>query len=81
MLQAGEWKSFPATPNVTHANERDAHQLTDEELKEHARRIAKDHLQDFEFLSVVEDEDLEDASEEDLRAIHDLITGGTVTID
>ena len=63
------------------AYERDAHQLTDEEKKAHARRIAQEHLQDFEFLNVVEDEELEDASEEDQLAIHDLITGGTVTID
>lgn len=56
--------------------------MTEEEKKEHARRIGKEHLQDFEFLSVVEDDELpEDVTEEEMLEIHKLITTGECVID
>lgn len=56
--------------------------MTEDELKDHARRIGKWHLMDFEFLSVVEDDNLpEDVTEEEMLAIHKLITTGDVLID
>lgn len=56
--------------------------MTEEERKEHARRIGKAHLQDFEFLSVVEADELpEDVTEEDMLEIHALITTGEVVVD
>ena len=56
--------------------------MTEEQQKEHARRIGKYHLQDLDFLSVVEDQDLpEDVTEDDMLAIHRLITTGDVLID
>lgn len=55
--------------------------MTDEEKREHARRIAKWQLEDCEFCNVYEDEELEFALEQDLKDIHKLIIGGTVTID
>jgi hypothetical protein len=51
------------------------------EKKEHAKRIAEEHLKDFEFLNVVEDGELEDVDEDDLLEIHDLITHSNVVID
>ena len=48
--------------------------MTYEEKLAHAKRIGKEHFQDFEFLSVVEDEELEDATEEEMLEIHDMIT-------
>jgi hypothetical protein len=57
-------------------------QVTEEERKEHARRIGKSHLQDFEFLSVVEDQELpEDVTEDDMLEIHKYITTGDILID
>jgi hypothetical protein len=49
--------------------------MTEQERREHALRIATQALQDLDYLSVVEDWDLEDAggNEEDWIAIHDLI--------
>lgn len=57
--------------------------MTEEERKAHALRLAKDWMQDYEFLNVVEDWDLvdEDASEEDLLAIHALVQKVKVSID
>lgn len=55
--------------------------MLDSEKKEHAKRIAEEHLGDFEFLNVVEDEELEDTSEDDLLDIHTLITKSTVVIN
>lgn len=56
--------------------------VTEEEKKEHARRIGKSHLQDFEFLSVVEDQELpEDVTEDEMLEIHALITTGEVVVD
>lgn len=58
--------------------------VTEEEKKEHARRIGKRHLQDFEFLSVVEDDDLHNfhnVTEAEMLEIHALITTGEVVVD
>lgn len=57
--------------------------MTEAEKKAHALRLAKDWMQDYEFLNVVEDWDLvdEDASEEDLLAIHALVQNAKVSID
>lgn len=56
--------------------------MTEEEKKDHARRIGKEHLQDFEILSVWEDDELpEDATEEEKLEIHEYITKGDVVID
>jgi len=57
--------------------------MTEEEQKAHALRLAKSWMEDYEFLNVVEDWDLveEDASEEDLLAIHALVQKAKVSID
>ena len=56
--------------------------MTEEDLKEHAHRIGKEWLQDFEYLSVVEDQDLpEDITEKEMLEIHRLITAGEVVVD
>lgn len=47
--------------------------LTDEEITEHALRIAQIHLDDMEYSNVYEDEDLEDASEDDWKAVRNRI--------
>lgn len=47
--------------------------LTDEEITEHALRIAQIHLEDMEYSNVYEDEDLEDASEDDWKAVRNRI--------
>lgn len=41
--------------------------------QQHALRIARDILSRADFLDVVEDELIDDASDDDLRDIHDLI--------
>lgn len=57
--------------------------MTEAEKREHALRLAKDWMEDYEFLNVVEDWDLveEDASEEDLLAIHAMVQKVKVSID
>jgi hypothetical protein len=56
--------------------------VTEEELKEHARRIGKAYLQHFEFLDVVEDEDLpENVTEDEMSEIHKMVTTGEVVVD
>lgn len=56
--------------------------MTEEEKKEHARRMGKAHLQDFEYLSVMEDFELpEDVTEDEMLEIHSLITTGEVVVD
>lgn len=47
--------------------------LTDEEITNHALRIAQIHLDDMEYSNVYEDEDLEDASEDDWKAVRNRI--------
>jgi hypothetical protein len=54
--------------------------LTQEEIEEHAERIADAHLQDIEYSNVYEDEELENASEDDWRAIHAHIQRSLVTV-
>lgn len=47
--------------------------LTDEEITNHALRIAQIHIDDMEYSNVYEDEDLEDASEDDWKAVRNRI--------
>ena len=56
--------------------------MTEEQQKEHARRIGKWWLQASDFSNVYEDDELPvDVTEEDMKAIHDLIVKGDVLID
>ena len=56
--------------------------MTEEEKKEHARRIGKWWLQASEYSNVYEDEELpEDITEEEMQEIHALIVTGDVLID
>ena len=48
--------------------------LTEEEITKHALRIAQSHLEDAEYSIVYEDEELEDATEDDWRAVHNKIS-------
>ncbi len=56
--------------------------MTEEELRGHAARILAEILNvnvaHAEFCYVYEDEELEDADDDDLRTIHDLIRGAIV---
>jgi hypothetical protein len=54
--------------------------MTQEEIEAHAERIADAHLQDAEYSIVYEDEELEDATEEDWRAVHRHIQTRLVTV-
>ena len=54
--------------------------MTPEERRKHAERLIQLNHLDPEFSLVYEDEDLEDASEEDLRAIHDLMNRAKITV-
>lgn len=57
-------------------------EVTEEYLKEHARRIGKAYLQSFEYLDVVEDDELTmDVTEDDMLEIHRLISTGEVVVD
>lgn len=47
--------------------------MTEDEKKQHALRIARDILFDSEFSWVHEDEELEDASMDDILDIHHMI--------
>lgn len=47
--------------------------LTDEEITEHALRIAQEHLEAIEYSNVYEDEELEDATEDDWKAVRNRI--------
>ena len=47
--------------------------MTEEEKRRHALRIAAEILADADFSYVCEDEDLEDATERELREIHTMI--------
>lgn len=47
--------------------------LTDEEITEHALRIAQEHLEAIEYSNVYEDEELEDATEDDWQAVRNRI--------
>jgi len=56
--------------------------LTEEQKKEHARRIGKWWLQASEFSNVYEDDELPlDITEEEMREVHGLIVQGDVLID
>jgi flagellar motility protein MotE (MotC chaperone) len=54
--------------------------LTQEEIEEHAERIADEILQNVEYSQVYEDEELEDASEEEWKAVHAHIQTRLVTV-
>lgn len=47
--------------------------MTQEEIEEHAERIADEILSNVEYSQVYEDEELEDATEEDWKAVHSRI--------
>lgn len=47
--------------------------MTEEEKREHALRIAREVLLDTDFSLVAEDEELEDASEDDMLDIYNMI--------
>jgi len=47
--------------------------LSDEEIQYHAERIGDELLQNADFSMVYEDEDLEDLTEEEHRAIFDAL--------
>ena len=53
--------------------------MTAEERKAHAIRLLHEVLSDIEYDYVYEDETLEDASEEDWRAIHNLMSSATAS--
>lgn len=55
--------------------------MTEEEKKQHALRIARDLLADAEFSYVYEDEELEDASEEDIADIYRMLPYVQVTFN
>lgn len=56
--------------------------MTEDELRGHAARILKNIITTeigcADFCYVYEDEELEDADDDDLRTIHDLIRGAIV---
>jgi hypothetical protein len=54
--------------------------MTQEEIEKHAERIADAYLETIEYSDIYEDEELEDASEEDWRAIQTHIQTRLVTI-
>lgn len=53
--------------------------LLDDKLA-HARRLAKEWLEGFEFLNIAEDEELQYENASDWDDIHDLIINGDVLI-
>lgn len=55
--------------------------LTEEEITEHALRIAQEHLEAIEYSNVYEDEELEYAHEDDCRAVRNKIYNLTVVED
>lgn len=54
--------------------------MTQEEIEDHAERIADEILQNVEYSDVYEDEELEDASEDEWKAIHEHIQTRLVTV-
>ncbi len=54
--------------------------MTQEQIEQIAERIAEEHLSDIEYSVVYEDEELEEASEEDWKAIHSHIQTRLVTV-
>lgn len=56
--------------------------MTEEQKKEHARRIGKWWLQASDFSNVYEDDELPlEVTEEEMKEIHLLIVQGAVVID
>jgi hypothetical protein len=85
MFVRARWKSYLVTKTVTSAHEYCSElrgEVTEEEKKDHARRIGKWWLQASEYSNVYEDEELpEDVTEEEIQEIHALIVTGDVLID
>lgn len=54
--------------------------MTQQEIEEHAERIADEYLQNIEYSDIYEDEELEEASEDDWRAIQAHIQTRLVTV-
>lgn len=78
-------KNFPQTKTATSAQGSCSElrrEVTEEEKKDHARRIGKWWLQASEYSNVYEDEELPaDVTEEEMQEIHNLIVTGDVLID
>lgn len=56
--------------------------MTEEEKRQHALRLAKNHMEGFNYSDIYEDDDLQDATEDDWQDIWDIITDeAKVTID
>lgn len=53
---------------------------TQEELQQAARRLIHRHLEGFEFLDIVEDEDYSQLSEDQQGELFDLVNDATVVI-
>lgn len=54
--------------------------MTQDEIEKHAERIADEYLETIEYSDIYEDEELEDASEEEWRAIQNHIQTRLVTV-
>lgn len=54
--------------------------MSEDEIREHAKRIARSALRDLPFSDVYEDEQISDVSDEDLDAIFSLVTSATVVL-
>ena len=44
--------------------------MTKDEIRAHAERLILEHNAEYEYCLVYEDEELEDATEDEMRAIH-----------
>ena len=51
-----------------------------QQRKEQAERLIQLHNDNYEFLDLAEDEELEDASQEDLEAIHSMMLQATIVV-
>lgn len=47
--------------------------MTEEEMRQHALRLAESHMASFNYSDIYEDEYLEDATEDDWQSIFDII--------
>lgn len=54
--------------------------MTDNEIREHAKRLIEMHNEQYEFCLVYEDEDLEDATKDEWRAIHNAMYAAEVYV-
>lgn len=54
--------------------------MNEEEVRAHAKRLIEAHNEEFEFCLVYEDDELDAASEDELRAVHDAMYAARLTI-